>query len=295
MGENTSDIAAAVKDTVTDVNLAIGTYDAQFDDAWQFYKAVKAQNPKRKIIIVGQSLGGALAQIIAAKEYTVNLKRIETYTYNAPGCAHLLGLYDCNMNYSYSFITNYSVMNDWCGMFGKHVGKRYLVLPIPLKENNSKSKIEILDNILFTSHEGIFEYTKEKNGKVISNPKEFGQREGMALWYFDPNNPIQNYKSVSDFLCFNISETDIQSTSIYQKTEQFIKDNIPEDIQNSNIAVAIKTATDNFIQVSNDSINNIKFNNIIGIAIKFMDSVLLELTLDDLKNAEKILKKFQKS
>ncbi|MBQ3642418.1 DUF2974 domain-containing protein, partial [bacterium] len=112
LGENENDINTTMKDVSTDLNLVTGVYDEQFKDAWDFYKTVKAQNPKKKIIIIGQSLGGALAQITAAKEYTINRIKVETYTYNAPGCAHLLDLYSCKTDYDYKFITNYAVMND---------------------------------------------------------------------------------------------------------------------------------------------------------------------------------------
>lgn len=68
----------------------IANFDKQFKDAWEFFKEIKKENPKRKIVIVGQSLGGALAQIVVAKEYTINRRETETYTFNAPGCSHLL-------------------------------------------------------------------------------------------------------------------------------------------------------------------------------------------------------------
>ena len=184
-GENTSDKDALLKDVSTDINLITSNFDMQFKNAWEFYKIVKAQNPKREIVITGQSLGGALAQIVSAKEYTVNRKKVETYTFNSPGCRHLLNIYDCNTKFDYSFITNYSVMNDWCGMFGKHVGKTYLIPPIPISAIESTDSSEVFNNILLTTHEGIFDYTEELMGKVISKPSCFTQTEGLSLWYFD--------------------------------------------------------------------------------------------------------------
>ena len=77
LGENVADKKALLKDVSTDINLITSNFDMQFKDAWEFFKTVKIQNPKRKIVIVGQSLGGALAQIITAKEYTINRKKVE--------------------------------------------------------------------------------------------------------------------------------------------------------------------------------------------------------------------------
>ena len=72
LGENENDIKSVIKDFMTDMNLVISNFDEQINDAWKFFKTVKQQHPKSKIVIVGQSLGGALAQIVAAKEYTIN-------------------------------------------------------------------------------------------------------------------------------------------------------------------------------------------------------------------------------
>ena len=85
LGENQNDVKSLMKDFMTDMNLVTCNFDEQFNDAWKFFKTVRQQHPKRKIVIVGQSLGGALAQIVAAKEYTINRKKVETYTFKAPG------------------------------------------------------------------------------------------------------------------------------------------------------------------------------------------------------------------
>lgn len=297
LGENTSNLSALLKDLMADLDLVAGNFNAQFVDAWKFYKAVKEQNPKRKIKIVGQSLGGALAQIVAAKEYTVNRKKIETYTFNAPGCKHLLDVYDCNTTYSYSFIYNYSVMNDWCGMFGEHVGKRYLLAPIMLEDIDDKPKIEILNSVLLTTHEGIFDYSFETMGKVYRKPKDFNQQEGLALWYFDKNNPLKDYDDLADFLSFNPLPNEFRNNEFIQKTETFIKENIIEEMQNSDIGVAIKNATENFVQVHNE--NKEKFldslgDNTFALAIKSFDSIMKELSLEHFEKANLIVSKIIK-
>ena len=298
LGENISDISAFLKDVSVDINLMTGNFDKQFKDAWHFLKEVKKENPKRKIIIVGQSLGGALAQIIAAKEYTIYQNKIETYTYNAPGCSHLLETYDCNEKHAYQFITNYSVMNDWCGMFGEHIGKRYLIKPIAIPESKTNTTEEIINNVLLKTHEGIFDYTEELMGKVISKPKDFNQKEGLALWYFDKNNPLKEYSNLSDYIKqkeTHCSSTNPAQNSFMQQVQNFLKENIPEEIQNSSVAVAIKNAADDFATSSNEQIAKLteSFNNTaFATAMRTLDSVFAELSFSNLENAKKILNKY---
>ena len=297
LGENTSNLAVLLKDLMADLDLVAGNFNEQFLDAWKFYKAVKAQNPKRKIKIVGQSLGGALAQIVAAKEFTINHIKVETYTFNAPGCKHLLDVCDCNTNYSYSFIYNYSVMNDWCGMFGEHIGQRYLIVPIPLEDVLDKPKMDILNSVLLTTHEGIFDYSIKTMGKVYRKPKDFNQQEGLSLWYFDKNNPLKDYDDLADFLSLNSLTNEIRNNDFIQKTEMFIKENIIEEMQNSDIGVAIKNATDNLVQVHNE--HKEKFldslgDNTFALAIKSFDAVMKELSLEHFERANKIVSRLLK-
>jgi len=196
LGENVSNFIALGKDVQTDINIVLGEKDQQFLDAYDFYKLVKSQNPKAKIVIVGQSLGGALAQLVGAKVYFDINQKVKTFSYNAPGCKHLLGILGCDENLDYSFITNYAVMNDWCGMFGENIGVTYLIPPIKPKKAKTDSALEAFENALFNTHEGIFKY----KGIVIKKPKDFNQAEGLSLWYFDSSNPIKEFEKPSEFI-----------------------------------------------------------------------------------------------
>ena len=299
LGENESDLGALMKDVMTDVDLMTGNFNKHFQDAWNFYKEVKKQNPKRKIVIVGQSLGGALAQIVGAKEYTINRNKIETYTFNAPGCSHLLDIYDCNLNFDYSFITNYSVMNDWCGMFKEHIGKRYLIKPIEIPESKTNSTIEFINNVLLVTHEGIFDYNEKTNGKVITKPKTFNQKEGLSLWYYDNNNPLKEYPNLSSYIkenIPNIPQIDFSKNEFIQKTQQFFTENIPEDVQNSPIGIAIKNAADSLMSSSSEQMTKMAEyinNSTYSVALKVLDSLIAELSLDSLENAKKLLEKIK--
>lgn len=203
-GENASDFAAWAKDIAADLNFITGALDRQFNDAWEFYSCVKKMFPKTKIVLLGHSLGGALAQITAAKAYSETYKgffsgvKLETYTYNAPGCARLLKIFNCREDLDYSFIKNYSVMNDWCGMFGRHAGSFYLMPPVPVKDISDAGLPEIFNNILLSTHEGIFDCAE--NTRIIKNNGCFQQAEGLSLWYYDKNNPVKNIKKPQRFL-----------------------------------------------------------------------------------------------
>ena len=298
LGENENDIKSVLKDFMTDMNLVISNFDEQFNDAWKFFKTVKQQHPKSKIVIVGQSLGGALAQIVAAKEYTINRSKVETYTFNAPGCSHMLDVCDCNPKLNYSFVTNYSVMNDWCGMFGEHVGQRYLIPPIPLNDIEKGSSVEVLNNVLFTTHEGIFNYTEESMGKVIRKPKEFNQNEGLALWFFDKNNPVNQSKCLSEFMLVHFPQLRFLQTgepvveTSGNKIQNPTLNKVIENVQNSSVGVAIKNATDNLKQAQ--IAQKEKFleelnNTTVALAIRTIDSAMSCLTQNDLDNANRIV------
>lgn len=289
LGENMNDIISLGKDVQTDINLITCVFDEQFSDAYDFYKLVRTQFPNKKITIVGQSLGGALAQITAAKIYSVTNEKVKTYTYNAPGCKQLLELYGCNIKANYSFITNYAVMNDWCGMFGEKVGETYLIPPIPLNKVETDSTTDILNNILLTSHEGIFEYS----GKVIKKPDNFNQPEGLALWFFDVNNPVKDIGNISDYINTNFP----QLSSPQLETAGMIAQNGENVIQKDNNAsfqefsAQLQATATNFINEQIDKINEIINKNTIGMISQFLEKTFSELTADNLKSALKFLQK----
>lgn len=73
LGENQSSYSTWAQDMLTDVKIVNGITDQQFIDAWNFYSQVKNNTTSgTKIILTGHSLGGALAQFVAAKEFNEN-------------------------------------------------------------------------------------------------------------------------------------------------------------------------------------------------------------------------------
>lgn len=184
-------------------------------------------------------------------------------------------------------------------MFGEHIGKRYLIKPIEIPEIKTNATAEILSNILLKTHEGIFNYTEKSMGKVIRKPSDFNQKEGLSLWYFDKNNPLKEYSNISDFVNENIPnlpQVDFSKNELVQKTQKFFKDNIPDEVQKSSVAVAIRNATDSFVSGSNEQISKISerfSNNTFAVAIKILDSVFAELSFSSLENAKKVLEKIK--
>ena len=273
-GENNNDYITWGKDIRTDINLILGNDDEQFRDAFEFYRAVKDQNQGKDITIIGHSLGGGLCQIVSAREYSETYKtnkpvKLKTYTYNAPGCKQLLKTFKCNEDLDYSFITNYTVMNDWCGMFGENIGETYLVSPIQLKKVENLTPAEVLNNVLLTTHEGIFDYSKTANGRIVKKPKDFNQQEGLSLWYFDTNNPIKDVDTMPEFMAMvmpklNIPTFEIDGKSIKEVAEKFIDDNnitLPQvEIPKFDaISEQIKDAADKFIDEQKAKLNQIEF------------------------------------
>lgn len=287
LGENISDFASLGRDMQTDMSLIMSEFNEQYGDAYKFYNSVKSENPKSKIVIIGHSLGGALAQLTGAKIFSKTGEKPEVYTYNAPGCRHLLEVFGCKLNEKYSFIKNYTVMNDWCGMFGENIGETYLIPPIPLREVNTNSSAEVLANILLVPHEGIFEYS----GIIFDKPKCFNQAEGLSLWYFDKNNPLKELDSFSNFTesffpQFNIPDS--FSETIKQAATDFLN---AQDPKIQELATQIKESTDSFLNEQKAKFMESFNNNYFGMLSTFLDKTTSELTQESLNSALSYLRK----
>lgn len=288
MGENSSDLLALGKDIKTDLNLILCNLDQQFYDAFEFFNIVKIENPKSKITILGQSLGGALAQLVGAKVYSLTGEKVKTYTYNAPGCKHILEIFNCNPKLNYSFITNYAVMNDWCGMFGEKIGETYLIPPIPPIKLENASTAEILENVLLKSHEGIFDYC----GTVIKKPKDFNQSEGLSLWYYDSNNPMKSFEKPSEFIKTVVNSTPIAETNLDKKREINPTKAVLGETERSFQQIIMHTQ-----EVANDFLESQKKkfieelnNSILNQIAIFLDGTFSQISEDSLDRALKVLK-----
>ncbi|MFA6990109.1 MAG: hypothetical protein WC197_08585 [Candidatus Gastranaerophilaceae bacterium] len=149
----------------------------QFYDAEKFYNLIRSKYPGFRIILVGKSLGGALAQILGAVE------GVETYTFAAPGAKYALSVLPSkyrkslriNSKSNFLYIKNYYNLNDPCGNYGEHIGISYVYPPVSIKNNMF---YDIHGNIDHFGH-------KENMEKIISKPKEWESKYTAALIYYD--------------------------------------------------------------------------------------------------------------
>jgi len=168
-----------VQDFAQDLVIASGNIPQnQFNDAYDFYQAITTQY-ENNVTLTGYSLGGALAQLVAAKAVNniENPQICNTVTFNAPGMLNMLNQIECSNILNYSFITNYVIMNDYIGNFKAHVGNTYYIQPVPIENDPLRD-----------THCNILDYTKETLGEIFSKPIGFGTREALALWYYDVKN-----------------------------------------------------------------------------------------------------------
>ncbi len=106
-----------------DSEIALGQIPTeQLSEAVAFYAAVNATygtDNGNNLSITGHSLGGALAQLVSANfgNYAV--------TFNAPGMANQKK----TMDFLYSNVLNYVIMNDVVGTMGEHVGNTLYFTP----------------------------------------------------------------------------------------------------------------------------------------------------------------------
>ena len=112
-----------------DMLIAIQIEPTQANGARTFYNQTIGNSlvsSTANIYITGHSLGGSLAQIVAAE------KNKECVTFNAPGMKH-------KVPGTYNNITNYVNINDWVGSYKEHVGNTYFYFQDGITSNGNYS------------------------------------------------------------------------------------------------------------------------------------------------------------
>ena len=178
-----------------------GVYQTQYGDAKKFYDAITAQYGSN-VTITGHSLGGGLAQLVAANYGKT------AYTFNAPGMLPYI-----NSNDNWDKITNYVIMNDYVGNFGDHFGNTYYIEPVPIGNNPN---LGTTGDTMKDTHNSILNYNAEYFGNVLDLgvPAGFSQDEALSMWFYDVNtNPIirETFRALNTVFFDTVSKSSLQT------------------------------------------------------------------------------------
>ncbi len=149
----------------SDAQIAFNLTPQQVNPAIQFYDSIynNFQDEGYTISITGHSLGGTLAQYVAAQ------KQVSAVTFNAPGVSMPTGG-------NASGIINYVNMNDFIGCLNPHLGETRYYLPDGIYLDDE-----------FKPHS---DYINQDFSKYITLPSgvEWTYEHAFALWGYDVNN-----------------------------------------------------------------------------------------------------------
>lgn len=182
----------------------LGQVPEQFEDANKFYKIIKRNFPDHKIIFVGKSLGGSLAELLGA------IYGHETYTFASPGMRYAIAQLKSdyrkkvidNSKSNFNYIKSYYNINDPCGGYGEHIGLVFVYPPV-----------KIDDSPFYDIHGNINHFASEKAlNRITTLPKEWKYKHTAALVYYDSKfkediKPISLHKVME--IWFKVKEKDL--------------------------------------------------------------------------------------
>lgn len=132
------------KDINDDISLFFYDIPTQYKPALELYERV-ATDPKNKdkeIVITGHSLGGSLAQLVAATKQQKGIKQPKAITFNAYGTKNIIKYSNSNKFTDSTNSINYSIKNDFIGYSREHTGQNFYLPPNLKNEMFSSHSIE---------------------------------------------------------------------------------------------------------------------------------------------------------
>ncbi len=172
-----------------------GQQPAQFQSALDLYDLAKdCVSAGGSIVLTGHSLGGALVQLVAAKE------GVEGYTFNAPG----VKLQADQAGYTSDNVHNYIIMNDIIGNLrdsetnsssSGHVGEEYYYFP-----TETGSTVGMFDpHGAYTQIDDFSAYVTDVNWTF---------EKSLALFWFDASNSLDKISIVEKIFLYKEAELD---------------------------------------------------------------------------------------
>jgi hypothetical protein len=184
-----------LRDAGDDLHLVFRDRIEQEESAEKYYKEVTAKYGDFRVIQTGHSLGGYLAQSVAAKH------NVPTVTFNAPGKKHNSrpDLEFANRNGLLDdLIHNYVIRDDIPGNVNIHLGKTYL-LNTPSEQRNIASRND------YAEAPGLLKNLKENSLKNHSiahfsgiHGGKFSKKYAHFRKYYDQNGYIVPRNSIKE-------------------------------------------------------------------------------------------------
>jgi len=149
-------ILETLTDIISDAELVVGEEISQYESAINFVYKISASYPNSKIIQVGHSLGGALAELTAIATGS------RAISFDAPGIKEVaLSTFRSSENWKIENITSYIVADNIVNSYGEHI-----VDPIEITWVKDHT-MSLIARAIEELHKDAIEYCSNSLGKCL--------------------------------------------------------------------------------------------------------------------------------